>query len=137
MPECFQPAESMNAPCAHYPSREPVFSLSTRKVIAIVMNSDLEDLGRMNLEHLSQLTRTSRTRLCQRFRRETGHCLAEYVRTSKMVRCALTLLRKPGLRVHDVMEQAGFSCPDHFRRVFRSCFTRPPSSFRLLNSKKN
>jgi len=137
MPYLFQPGGSENGSRAGAPHRTQSFSFLTRQVIAIVMNSDLEDLGRMNLEHLSQLTRTSRASLCHRFRRETGHCLAEYIRTSKMVRCALTLLRKPGLRVHDVMEQAGFSCPDHFRRVFRSCFNRPPSSFRLRKCKKN
>jgi len=114
--------------------REPrSCSALVQEVVRIVLDSDLTELGLMNLEHLSILTRTSRSRLCRRFREETGHCLADYIRVAKMVRSALTLLREPNLRVRDVMEQAGFSCPDHFRRVFRSCFCRPPSSFRLLN----
>ena len=137
MPDCFQPTGGIQAPDTADTRRVDEFSFLTKKIIAIVMNHDLEELGRMNLEHLSRLTRTSRSRLCHHFHRETGRCLAEYVRTSKMVRCALALLRNPGLRVHDVMEQAGFSCPDHFRRVFRSCFAMPPSSFRLVKGKKD
>lgn len=103
----------------------------TRIVIHKITHSPLKDLGRMNLAHFAREMDVSTVRLCRTFRRDTGHGLSRYVRTVKMVRCALMLLCRPDLRVRDVIEQAGFSCPDHFRRIFRSCFSRSPSDFRL------
>lgn len=69
--------------------------------------------------------------LCRLFRRYDNQTPYQYLLRLKM-NSAAECLRQPGALVKQVAEEAGFTDPFHFSRVFTSVFGLSPAAFRRL-----
>jgi AraC-like DNA-binding protein len=83
------------------------------------------------LEEIALACRANAAYLCRLFRRYDHQSPYQYLLRLKMSHAA-ELLQQPGALVKQVADQAGFSDPFHFSRVFKSVLGLSPDAFRRL-----
>jgi len=98
----------------------------------VVINYIVDNLHRKhNLKELAQLVNLSPSRLCFKFKAETGISLARYQKSLKMQK-AKELLETTCLRVKEVMVRVGIEDESHFVRDFKKAFNVTPTQHRVL-----
>jgi AraC family carnitine catabolism transcriptional activator len=83
----------------------------------------------LSLAALARRARVSPRRMQRLFRRRFATTPARHYRTIRLAK-AHALLQQTGLPVTEVAISAGFASPEHFCRVYRAAFGRPPSADR-------
>lgn len=68
-----------------------------------------------------------------KFKEHFGVPFAEYLRNMRLSYAA-NLLRSSTLSITEISMESGFSCPEHFSRVFSNAFGCSPSSYRRKNT---
>jgi len=81
----------------------------------------------LSLEILSKVMYTSKSRLSQLFKQETGMTIGDYIITYRLL-CAEEMLRE-GLPAKYVRSRAGFRSDTHFYRIFKSKIGSTPSEY--------
>lgn len=81
----------------------------------------------LSLETLSEVMFTSKSRLSQLFKQETGMTIGDYIITYRLLR-AEEMLRE-GLPAKDVGHRAGFRSDTHFYRTFKNKIGSTPSEY--------
>jgi two-component system, response regulator YesN len=98
----------------------------------VVINYIVDNLHRKhNLKELAQLVNLSPSRLCFKFKAETGISLARYQKSLKLQK-AKELLETTCLRVKEVMVRVGIEDESHFVRDFKKEFNATPTQYRIL-----
>jgi two-component system, response regulator YesN len=98
----------------------------------VVINYIVDNLHRKhNLKELAQLVNLSPSRLCCKFKEETGISLVRYQKSLKLQK-AKELLETTCLRVKEVMVKVGIEDESHFVRDFKKEFNVTPTQCRML-----
>ena len=98
----------------------------------VVINYMVENLHRKyNLKELAQHVNLSPSRLCYKFKAETGTSLARYQKSLKLQK-AKELFETTCLRVKEVMVRVGIEDESHFVRDFKKAFNVTPTQYRML-----
>ncbi len=97
-----------------------------QRVLALMEGSIEEPLS---LAALARRARLSPRRLQRLFHRQLATSPSQHYRTLRLAK-AHALLQQTDLAVTEVALSAGFASPEHFSRVYRGAFGRPPSADR-------
>jgi AraC-like DNA-binding protein len=98
----------------------------------VVINYIVDNLNRKhNLKELAELVNLSPSRLCYKFKAETGTSLARYQKSLKLEK-AKELLETTCLRVKEIMVRVGIEDESHFVRDFKKIFNVTPTQHRML-----
>lgn len=101
------------------------------QVVLCVKSSPDQELRAMTLESLADSFHYSRTYLAERFRRDRGITVHDFLTHEKMHRAFRRLSEdEPAPTVRELSERLGFSDPVYFSRVFRKIYGRLPSQVR-------
>jgi AraC family transcriptional regulator, carnitine catabolism transcriptional activator len=97
-----------------------------QRALALMEGSIEEPLS---LAALARRVRLSPRRLQRLFRRQLATSPSRHYRTLRLAK-AHALLQQTDLAVTEVALSAGFASPEHFSRIYRAAFGRPPSADR-------
>ena len=99
-----------------------------------VIEAHLSDIG-FSLDDVAGTLFISPNYLRQLFKQETGQTFTEYL-TARRMRHAKLLLGRPGARVYDVAEQAGYADARYFSVCFKKLYHMTPSEYQLSLSQE-
>jgi AraC family transcriptional regulator len=85
----------------------------------------------VHLDELAETASLSSFHFAKLFKQSTGASPHQYILQRRLER-AKELLRKPGLTLSEISQDAGFSDQSHFTNVFRRFVGVPPSKYRSL-----
>ena len=106
----------------------------TETTVRTVVEMDLEEIGRITIDHLAARFGVDRTLLCKRFKREQGITLGLFIRKIKMVKCELYLCGHRDITVKQLSRISGFEDAEYFARIFKSHFGSLPSRYDPFDS---
>lgn len=84
---------------------------------------------KITIPEICELFSINRTTLSQRFKKNTGKTIMNYLTTTR-VRIACTLLRDTSLLIYEIMHRVGYEDTTHFGRAFRKHTGKTPSEYR-------
>ncbi|MDO6684433.1 MULTISPECIES: AraC family transcriptional regulator [unclassified Agarivorans] len=79
---------------------------------------------------LAKIAAYSRFHFHRCFKQLTGENVNDYIRRTRLERCANILIFSPGLTVQDAALQCGFQSPASFSQAFKKHFGRSPKQWR-------
>ncbi len=93
-----------------------------------MLNRHLADPD-LTVEMLAELVNVERRTLQRKLKAMTGLTPAAFIRHQRLQR-AMSLLIETDLTVSDIALDSGFASPQHFNRLFRKHYGRPPEQWR-------
>ena len=113
----------------HYARSNPNHSHVVQKCCDYI---DLNTNRRLNAKDLASLVGYTEYYLTDKFKKETGISLSNYIRNAKISRAKI-LLTSTSLPVSEISDQLAFNTPNYFIQCFRKCEGCTPAQYRKKN----
>lgn len=100
------------------------------KVVKFIMKRPDEELAVLSVAKLADIFHIERTTLAREFKLHKKVPLAYYLSREKMIRAAFLLGGQLDFSINQIAERMGFSCCQHFNKVFEKFFGTEPYKYK-------
>ncbi|MGE5340872.1 MAG: helix-turn-helix transcriptional regulator [Candidatus Omnitrophota bacterium] len=99
------------------------------KVVAFIIDSELEDLGKLTIKGLAERFAVSHSHLSREFVAARNMKLREFVLRVKLLKCAMLMHQNNEISVKELSNKMGIENPEYFNKVFKEHFGDAPSRY--------